>query len=144
MAKPWCSVVEARKEVGVKLEFVKNLVDLARTLSFQRTNAIKHYLNYASKQHALNLFINEENESIQKAKSNTHIPKVKFKTGGGPSRDRLIVNEKYQLTHEQINQIRKCSFYFCQKSIEKIDIDQKEKTQKLMLPLITKNKIYNL
>jgi len=53
------------------------------------------------------------------------------------------VNEKIELTHEEINQIRKLSFLFCQKSILQVDIDMKEKTQKLMLPLI-KTKIHSL
>ena len=60
-----------------------------------------------------------------------------------PAKDRVIVNERYDLSHEQINQIRKLSFLFCQKSILQIDIDMKEKTQKLLLPLI-KTKIHNL
>jgi hypothetical protein len=127
----------------LKLDFLKNFQDLSRKLSQQRTFALKHYLEYTSKQHSLNIFLNDKDE-VETAK-NANLPhkKVKFKTGGGPAKDRQIVNEKYNLTHEQINQIRKLSFLFCQKSMLHIGVDLKEKTQKLMLPLI-KTKVYNL
>ncbi len=125
----------------LKLSFVEGFVDLSRKLSSQRSYALKHYLNYTVKQHELNLAMNQQQESVEVNRSSRR--RVKFKTGGGPAKDRVIVNEKIELTHEEINQIRKLSFLFCQKSILQVDIDMKEKTQKLMLPLI-KTKMHSL
>lgn len=127
----------------IKLDFIKNFIDLSKQLSYQRTYALKQYLNYTLKQHNLNLQMNQSKEEEESEKSNSGQRKVKFKPGGGPAKDRIMINEKYELTHEQINQIRKLSFLFCQKSILQIDVDLKEKSQKLMLPLI-KAKVHNL
>ncbi len=139
--KPWAVITESSKEMAVKLNFVKSFVDLSKKLSSQRSYALKHYLNYTVKQHEMNLTMNQQQEAAEANKSTK--TRVKFKSGGGPARDRIIVNEKLELSHDQINQIRKLSFLFCQKSILQVDIDMKEKTQKLMLPLI-KTKIHNL
>lgn len=127
----------------IKLEFIKEFIDISNKLSKQRIFALKHYLNYTAKQNAINLSAEAEQSSDTSRTDNQSIKKVKFKPGGGPSKTRVIVNEKYNLTHEQINQIRKLSFLFCQKSIVQIDVDLREKTQKLLLPII-KNKVYNL
>lgn len=143
MAKPWSTIVESQKEMILKLDFLKNFSVLSRKLSNQRTYALKHYLEYTSKQHALNVYLNDKDEAESTKNANLPFKKVKFKSGGDPAKDRHIVNEKYKLTHEQINQIRKLSFLFCQKSMLHIDVDMKEKKQKLMLPLI-KTKVYNL
>ena len=62
--------------------------------------------------------------------------KIKYKTGGGPSKDRVIVNENYDLDLDQINHLRHYSHYFCERNLKKIDIEKKEKVQNLMLPLI--------
>ena len=129
--------------MAIKLEFMKEFVDISNKLSKQRVFALKHYLNYTAKQNAINILADTEENLETSRSSNPSIKKVKFKPGGGPSKTREIVNEKYNLTHEQINQIRKLSFLFCQKSIVQIDVDLKEKTQKLLLPII-KNKVYNL
>ena len=65
-----------------------------------------------------------------------HTFKVKLKPGGNPSKDRVIVNERFKLTYDQVEVIRKYFHTFLQRNLEKIFIEQNEKSQKLLLPLI--------
>ena len=117
--------------MGIKIEFVERFSSLSNKLSAQRIDALRNHLENTLKQHEMSKII--EDAEAAKAKSQK---KIKFKSGFGPSKDRQIFGERFKLTFEQINEIRKYSHYFCQNNLQKIDVEQKEKTQKLMLPLI--------
>jgi hypothetical protein len=127
-----------------KMDFIEKYLELSAKISKERTDVLKHHLNYITRQHAINLSKEEDNKKLKKrshdldSKENNTLLKerIKYKPGGGPAKDRKIVNEKYKLSIEQIQEIRKQSHFFCQKNITKIDIERKEKIRNIMLPLI--------
>jgi len=127
-----------------KMDFIEKYLELSAKISKERTDVLKHHLNYITRQHAINLSKEEDNKKLKKrshdldSKENNILLKerIKYKPGGGPAKDRKIVNEKYKLSIEQIQEIRKQSHFFCQKNITKIDIERKEKIRNIMLPLI--------
>ena len=126
------------------MDFIEKYLELSAKISKERTDVLKHHLNYITRQHAINLSKEEDNKKLKKrshdldSKENNTLLKerIKYKPGGGPAKDRKIVNEKYKLSIEQIQEIRKQSHFFCQKNITKIDIERKEKIRNIMLPLI--------
>ena len=126
------------------MDFIEKYLELSAKISKERTDVLKHHLNYITRQHAINLSKEEDNKKLKKrshdldSKENNILLKerIKYKPGGGPAKDRKIVNEKYKLSIEQIQEIRKQSHFFCQKNITKIDIERKEKIRNIMLPLI--------
>ncbi len=126
------------------MDFIEKYLELSAKISKERTDVLKHHLNYITRQHAINLSKEEDNKKLKKrshdldSKENNALLKerIKYKPGGGPAKDRKIVNEKYKLSIEQIQEIRKQSHFFCQKNITKIDIERKEKIRNIMLPLI--------
>ena len=142
---PWCGIVETQSKMEKKMEFVEKYLLLSAKMSKERKDVLKHHIHYVQRQHNMNL---KEEDLLEKKKlkhykgnqENTtekkRIERIKYKPGGGPSRDRKIVNEKYNLSLEQIQEIRKNSHYFCQKNVSKIEIEKKEKIRNLMLPLI--------
>ena len=123
--------METPEQVKLKKEFIEKYIRMSREISQQRADTLKHYFNYTLKQSALKSY---------KIENDKEANRVKFKPGGTPSRDRVIAGEKLTLTLAQINELREYSHTYCQKNIEKIDIDLKERTQKLMLPLIKNSK----
>jgi hypothetical protein len=64
------------------------------------------------------------------------IRKIKYKAGGGPARDRVIANERYNLSLEEVEEIRKSTHLFSKMNLIQIDIERKEKTKHIILPLI--------
>lgn len=129
------------------MEFVEKYLDLSAKISKERIDVLKHHLNYVTRQHSINLkqeeslenkILSKRNQQELDSKENqtTLRDKIKYKPGGGPSKDRQIVNERYKLSIEQIQDIRKQSHYFCQKNIHKVEIERKEKIRNLLLPLI--------
>jgi len=138
IAKPWANCVETSKEMMIKLDYIEKFENLCDRLSIQRSEALKHYLDYTVKQYEMN-----EQMNIEEAENQENNNKVKFKAGGNPSKNRIIVNEKIQLNFEQVEVIRKYFHKFLKKNLQKISSEQKEKNQKLLLPLI-KNKYNNV
>ena len=138
---PWCSSVESKEHVKLKMTFIEKYIKISKELSQQRADTLRHYFNYALKQSVINELDDRLEENFKYMNDPAEvIKKVKFKPGGTPSRDRIIVNEKLNLTLAQIEEIRKYSHAYCQRNIEKINIDLKERTQKLMLPKIKMRK----
>jgi hypothetical protein len=131
--------METPEQVKLKKEFIEKYIRMSREISQQRADTLKHYFNYTLKQSALNE-LEERLQKSYKIENDKEANRVKFKPGGTPSRDRVIAGEKLTLTLAQINELREYSHTYCQKNIEKIDIDLKERTQKLMLPLIKNSK----
>jgi hypothetical protein len=109
VAKPWARFIETDREMSVKLDFIEKLETLCERLSLQRTEALKHYLDYSVRQHEINS--SEENEIVD---AEIASKKVKFKPGAGPSKTRVIVNERIKLTHDEIEQVRKYFHVFLQ------------------------------
>jgi hypothetical protein len=125
-------MVETSHEMKLKQDFVEKFSQLSNKMSKQRTDTLRHYFDFCQKQKSTNI---EDDESL--VRDTNRLPKrIKYKPGGNPSKDRVIIREKIDLTLEQIHEIRKYSHMFCLRNIEKIDQDLKERTQKLMLPII--------
>ncbi len=135
MTAPWGTLIETPEQVKQKKEFIEKYKKLSREISVQRADTLKYYFNYTLKQSALNE-LEERLQQSYKTSNEIDTSREKFKAGGTPSRDRVVAGEKLTLTLAQIDEIRQYSHTYCQKNIEKIDIDLKERTQKLMLPLI--------
>ena len=163
MPTPWCSVVETQDKMDKKMQFIEKYLELSAKISKERTDTLKHHLNYVNRQHAINLKEEEElheqkmlkrrsqhldtnlneasTKNVNKENQNDvqqhySVEKIKYKSGGGPAKDRQIVNERYNLNLEQIQDIRKQSHLFCQRNLSKIEIERKEKLRTLMLPLL--------
>lgn len=130
------------------MEFAEKYSNLSKKISKQRADALKHHFDYVMKQSALNTeeeineLLNKNLKKYEETKDDGDkkitLKKIKYKTGGGPSKSRVIANERYRLSYEEIEKIRKYSHFVCQKNVEKIELEFKEKSQKLMLPLIKK------
>lgn len=135
----WCSKIETVSEMEKKVEFSIKFNSLEEKILKQKNDALNHHMNYVLKQSVSNRKVeindlNRNSSDLNFGKRN----KIKYKTGGNPSKDRVIANEKCLLTYEQIEEIRNYSYLITQKNIEKIDSEFKEKSQKLLLPLIKK------
>ena len=133
---PWCSIAESRAQVKLKKEFIEKYKKMSQKISRRRADTLRHYFSYALKQSALNELDDRIAENFFTESQLRAEKRVKFKPGGTPSRDRVIVNEKLTLGLKQIEEMREYSHAFCQKNIEKIELDLKERTQKLLLPSI--------
>jgi hypothetical protein len=144
-----------------KRKFIEKYELLSSKMSKQRNELLKHHLNYVMKQHAVNI-INESKEELLRASQNLHekasiismnsvnneqnsdlikrklFQRIKYKPGGGPSRDRVIVDEKLHLSMKEVDAIRNYSDQYCQKHINIMKVEQHEKLQNLLLPLIKK------
>lgn len=146
-ASPWCAVPETNEEMKNKLNFIKKFIELSKNISQQRTNALRHHLNYAMRQHAINQLTGANEvpppRRASHKESQSPVDKVKFKAGGNPSKDRVIVHERYKLSLEQINQIRQYSHFLCHKNLDKIDTDFHEKSKNLILPYLNNAKKLN-
>ena len=132
-----------------KLKFIEKYSELSARISRERQDTLRHHINYIIRQHSNNL---KENELIKNSNSETDnsskkandakqdtsklIRKIKYKAGGGPARDRVIANERYNLSLEEVEEIRKSTHLFSKMNLIQIDIERKEKTKHILLPLI--------
>lgn len=141
--------IEDNKKMNSKIEFIEKYKELSKKISKQRRDALENHLEYVMKQS----IVNNQSENLPKSETELEkalddsnkllkIRKIKYKQGGGPSKTRVIANEKYKISYQEISKLREYSHYACQKNIEKIEVELKEKTQKLILPLIRKS--YNI
>lgn len=134
-----------------KIEIIEKYKKMSNRLSKQRTDALKQHFEFVLKQSELNKNSKKkENENMQSKhltdvqpnqehyRVNKRINVIKYKPGGGPSLDRVILNEQSKHTQEEVLKCREYSHFICEKNIEKINYELKEKTQKLILPLIKK------
>jgi hypothetical protein len=135
----WCTTTDTKQQVARKLEFIRNYKKLSKQISNERTDTMKHHLSYALKQHLINNY--EQDNPVDFNKTNSQLPlrnnnRIKYKAGGGPCKDRIIVNEKLPLNLEKIEEIREYSHIFCHRKLVEIDQNKKEKVNHLILPLI--------
>jgi hypothetical protein len=136
---PWATAIDTPEQVKLKREFSEKYKNVSKEISRQRAQTLKHYFSYTLKQSALNELEDRLQDTYRAAAVSNEMAamnRVKFKPGGTPSKDRVIVKEKLTLTLAQLEENREYSHTYCRKNIEKIDVDLKERTQKLMLPVI--------
>ena len=149
VANPWSTLIETPEMMERKIYFIDKYLNLKNKITKEREETLRHHLNYLMKQNEINsrhfgshlilgsIDANSKTINLDRRKViETTGSKIKYKTGGGPSKDRIIVNENYDLDLDQINHLRHYSHYFCERNLKKIDIEKKEKVQNLMLPLI--------
>lgn len=149
VAEPWATEIEERRDMNLKIQVVEKYKQLSAKLSKQRSDAIRNHINYVMKQSVVNKLAitkidnnadKKPDEQVVDESKSKKTPKVviKYKPGGGPSKSRTIVNERYKITYEEISKLRAYSHFACQTNVEKINQEAKEKTQKVILPLIKK------
>lgn len=149
MLASWANVPETEDEMLKKLRFTKKFTKLSQRRSNQRIDVLRQHLSYAAEQQIINETISRN--KVKKTKSlvtfaaaslNEPVEKkekIKYYPGGNPIRDRKQVNEKLPLTLEELDHIREYSHYLCRKRLDKIDIENNEKVEKLVLPYIANN-----
>jgi len=144
-----------------KRKFIQKYELLSDKMSQQRNDLLKHHLNYVMKQHAINIITESKEELLRASHSQPEkasiismnsvnneqsselnkrklFQRIKYKPGGGPSRDRIVVDEKLHLSMKEVDAIRNYSDRYCQKHINTMKVEQHEKLQNLLLPLIKK------
>lgn len=150
-AEPWCTLVEDRSFMNDKIDFVEKYKQMSARLSKQRREAMRHHVNYVMRQSVVNAkepADDDDQKSDETTEEESHHqmkviklrkPKrVKYKPGGSPSKTRVIVNEKYKISYEEISQVRAYSHFVSRKNVDKINEENRERAQKLLLPLIKK------
>ena len=137
-----------------KLKFIEKYSELSARISRERQDTLRHHVSYIIRQHSNNLKENEliKNGSINatsgtdNANNNSRnvkpnepsktIRRIKYKTGGGPAKHRVIANERCNLSLEEVEEIRKSTHLFSKMNLIQIEIERKEKVKHLLLPLI--------
>jgi hypothetical protein len=153
VASPWCSTVEDVRQMSKKLEFIEKYTQLSKRISKQRLDILKHHFEFVMKQTGATKIDDnpitkaevpvslQEDSKVAKNNDqrNNNRVKIKYMPGGGPSKTRVIIDEKYKLPYQEISKLREYSHFICEKNVEKMDLELKEKTQKIMLPLIKRS-----
>lgn len=125
--------MEKKKEFSIRYDL------LEKKILKQKDEVASHHLNYVLKQNISNkkLEMNQLSRNLSSLNS-MKINKINSKEGEKTGKDVNNTSMKFILNYDQIEEIREKSNLIYAKNLEKIDLEFKEKSQKLLLPLIKK------
>ena len=125
--------MEKKKEFSIKYN------SLEKKISKQKDGVENHHIKSVLKQNISDKKLEMSELSHDLSSSNgVKINKINFKQDENSEKDLNKSNRKHMLNYDQIEEIRKQTNLITRKNIEKIDLEFKEKSQKLLLPLIKK------